>query len=172
MTGAANFKLSRRLSGAVGVVVAATALLATALALATPKESGVDRAGTVAGGRARVDCAGDTYWRTERDGDQRCPRTHGMIADLKYTRLRWSTWNRTDARGRGVGRRWNCTPRRCQWQTVPGNITIHLTRTRLCRDGRRIYTRATFSPSSGPGTQWTWSYYCTPHYTRQDPGGG
>ena len=173
MTEANNFKLSRRLPVAVGVIVAwAAVLLSTALALATPKEPGFDPAGTLAGGRGGVNCAGNTYWRTERDGDQRCPWTHSMLADIKYTRLRWSTWDRTEARGQGIGSHYNCTPGGCRWEAIPGSITIHLTRTRLCPDGRRIYTRATFSTSSGSGTPWTWSYYCTPRTTRQDPGGG
>jgi hypothetical protein len=129
-------------------------------------------AGALAGVRPRVNCAANTYWRTVRARDQRCPWTHSMLADVQYTRLRWSTWDRTEAWGQGIGRHYNCTPGGCRWEAVPGSITIHLTRARLCRDGRRIYTRATFSPSSGSGAPWTWSYYCMPRTTPQDPGGG
>jgi len=118
-------------------------------------------------------CYGNSYWRSERDGDQRCPRTHSMLADVSWWRLRWTTWNRDQARGHGITVHYDCAPRRCRWGKS-GRVEIRLFRSRLCPDGSRIYTHisAVYS-SSRYGTQRSdWSYYCGPRLTRRDGGGG
>lgn len=109
------------------------------------------------------------YWRSFRDGDQRCPRTHGMLSDTYWTKLRWSSWNASGARGQGVEvhRRAICGghPVRCRDESDP--VRIHLTRTRTCGDGRSIYTRISMITSySYTGRRITlrdaWSYHCQP----------
>lgn len=105
-------------------------------------------------------------WRSLRDGDQICPRTHGVVADVSWIDLRWSEWTRMEASGRGQQVHYDTgTEIDQRWP-----IRIKLTRFRLCPGGVRIYTRIAFTLYSSNGRraidQSSWSYTC------QGSGGG
>jgi hypothetical protein len=153
-----------------GVLLSGTLLIGPTNAIARAGQEGGETAAVSPAGNCG---GGNTYWRSERDGDQRCPPTHGIAADVSWWNLRWRRWNRDQARGHGIAVHYDCTPRRCRWGKT-GRVRVRLFRSRLCPDGRRIYTRisAVFY-SSRYGTQRSrWSYYCKPRLTRRNGGGG
>lgn len=82
------------------------------------------------------------FWRTGRDGDQRCPRTHSLIADISYADLHWTKWTRREAVGYGDELEFDDAPGP-QAASMVQPITISLTRPVKCDDGRWIYTRIT-----------------------------
>jgi hypothetical protein len=77
--------LSRNRRRSIAVVILAIAVLLSAL-------TGV--------ASARRNCSG-IAWHTLRDGTQYCPRTHGLLADVNWIDLSWSSWGGTVATGHG-----------------------------------------------------------------------
>ena len=55
--------------------------------LATAGLVAVVLCGVLASSAAAVHPCGRVYWRSLRDGDQRCPGTHSMISDWRWTHL-------------------------------------------------------------------------------------
>jgi hypothetical protein len=80
------------------------------------------------------------YWRTGRDGDQRCPSSHSIIADLSYADLHWTDWTSSEANAHGDDLQFDDAPGPRPGSVVQA-LTIKLSRVRRCSDGRRIYTR-------------------------------
>jgi hypothetical protein len=76
--------------------------------------------------RATRGCA-DVYWRSLRNGDQRCPYTHSILSDV-YWRIRWHSWSNSTAYGIGVwvGRNAICDLNGCRDQRGP--LRVRLTR--------------------------------------------
>jgi hypothetical protein len=113
---------------------------------------------------------GGTYWRSLRDGDQRCPRTHSVLSDWTWSNLRWSKWNAGAATGNGTA------VHHSGYQVDERDpIQILLYRPKVCGDGTRIWTRISvvWHYPSPPGTQhYTWSYYCQPRDTTSVGAGG
>jgi hypothetical protein len=100
--------------------------------------------------RATRGCAA-VYWRSLRNGDQRCPYTHSILSDV-YWRLHWHSWNSSTAYGIGVwvGRNAICNPHGCRDQRAP--LRVRLTRPRDCPDGTTIFTRISSIGSYAPLT--------------------
>ena len=96
---------------------------------------------TAAQTQGRRDCA-SVYWRTGRDGDQRCPSTHSIIADLSYNDLHWTDWTNSQANAHGDVLQFDDAPGPRAGSIVQA-LKITLTRVRRCSDGRSIYTRLT-----------------------------
>lgn len=117
------------------------------------------------------------YWRSVRNGDQRCPRTHSVISDLCWNKLRWTAWNAREAIGTGreVYRNGICSgvPVRCRDTSVP--LRIRLTGTKMCAGGARIYSRISAVTYSANGRRVTgraaWSYICHGRLTSRGGGG-
>ena len=138
-------------------------------------------------GHAAVYCA-PVYWRSARDGDQRCPRTHGLISDVGLIHLRWTKWSDREATGDGLSAHrvvLSCQlrpPYHCRTKIdQSGPIGIRLTRTVQCADGRRIYSRIQLvsyaaKPCAMPTMRHDrrrpprgrWSYYCRPWVPTRD----
>jgi hypothetical protein len=117
--------------------------------------SGISGAWAAASPGAHVRCA-PVVWRSLRNGDQICPRSHILGADLKWTRLRWTAWTNTQASGRGVQ----------VYNSARNPVRIHLTRPTKCPDGRTIYTRLSFTIYQANGRKtigtFTARYRCHP----------
>jgi hypothetical protein len=111
---------------------------------------------------------GQVEWRTLWDGRQRCPRSHSVLSDWSWQRLRWTTWNGSRAAGHGTAAHRSGT-------TVDerDRIEIELFRVRRCSDGKRIYTRikVTWHYPDTVG-HLSWPYYCTPRLVNGGGGGG
>jgi hypothetical protein len=124
--------------------------------------------GIVVSSAAAVHASGRVYWRSLRDGDQRWPRAHGMLSDWQWTHLRWSSWSRQTARGHGLA------VHRSGYQVDERDrIEIVLSRTALCPDGARIYTRISATWHYPTGTRhYRWSYHCRPRLTTSGLGAG
>jgi hypothetical protein len=143
--------------GAIGVWTLTGAVAATAL----PRSRE-----TAAPGSAADACA-HTFWRTLRNGDQRCPRTHSLLSDVYWTNLHWTQWTASKAVGHGsqVDADAICggMPFRCRNETNP--IRITLTRPKLCADGKRIYSRISIVEHATEGSvtsRASWSYRSGP----------
>ena len=84
-------------------------------------------------------CSGIT-WRTLRDGSEVCPVNHGLIADVRLVRLRWSSWGAPVARATGFSAHTVYPNNRCcAFALTPA--TVRLSQPRSCPDGVRIYSR-------------------------------
>lgn len=59
--------------------------------------------------------------------------------------LRWSTWGRDEARATGVARRNACVPDCRTGRLTSRRIAVRLYRARTCSNGRREFTRFTFT---------------------------
>jgi hypothetical protein len=92
-------------------------------------------------------------WRSLRDGDQVCPTSHSILADVSWIELRWTRWGSTDADGSGVAVHYS-TGARIDMRTP---IHIRLYRVRACLDGARIYTRITLMQPKQSDATWTYS---------------
>lgn len=118
--------------------------------------------------RAARGCA-EVYWRSLRNGDQRCPYTHSILSDL-YWRLHWHSWNSSTAYGIGVwvSRNAICNPQGQGCRDQRGPLRVRLTRPRNCPDGRTIFTRISIIAFDvGPdgrrvNSRSQWSYACIP----------
>ena len=112
---------------------------------------------------------GSVYWRSLRSGDQRCPRSHSILADVRWIGLRWSAWNARGAVGDGFAVHYSTG-------TIVDErdpITIHLYGTERCSDGRRIYSRISVTWSYVNAVRrYSWSYRCRPRPTSRGAGGG
>lgn len=86
-------------------------------------------------------CA-QVYWRTGRDGTQRCPTSHSVLADISYFDLHWIKWSAARADGYGVQLAFDDgTFPDGQPASIVQALRIELSRTLRCPDGRRIYTQ-------------------------------
>jgi hypothetical protein len=104
-------------------------------------------------------------WRTDRDGDQNCPRSHSYLSDWNWTQLSWTVWGKLRAGGRGVA-----VHRSGAQVDERDEIRIRLSQPKDCSDGTRIYTRIDVAWYYPTGLQhYSWRYYCQPGLT---PGGG
>ena len=96
-----------------------------------------------------TDDAKSIYWRSARNRplDAVRPRSHSVLADIRYRNLRWSRWGQPHALGRGSFV-WDCQipagPNSCKPLIVP--MTITLSNIKTCPDTRQIYGRATVRP--------------------------
>ena len=107
-------------------------------------------------------------WRSERDGDQYCPRYHSMLSDFAYSRIRWSSWGGPAANGTGAAICTHPSARYCgrsAYQTY-AIVAIRLSRPTTCSDGTRIYTRILVRtirvfPGGGPPGKNSWGYTCS-----------
>jgi hypothetical protein len=127
-----------------------------------------------------VNACARVYWRSIRNGDQRCPRSHSMLSDVSWVKLRWSSWSVAGATGRGVQVHRDAIgggqPVRCHDQT--NSIKVRLSHSRWCSDARRICARIDVVEYSHDGRRVSyrvgWSYYCTPRLPSRglDGGGG
>src|ERR1700677_2112865 len=113
----------------------AAILVATAAAASAPT-TGPRRTPVRMRSTARIACA-PVYWRTERDGDQRCPSSHSVLAEISYTDLHWTMWTRTQADGYGDVLALDAVPGPRPGSTVQA-FEIKLTHVRHCSDGRWI----------------------------------
>ena len=166
-----------------GVVCAAfVALGGTAYAADGLQPNGAGTQHLKPTGHAALYCA-PVYWRSARDGDQRCPRTHGLISDVGLIHLRWTKWSEREATGYGLSAHHivlSCQPRppyHCRTKIDSSSpIWIRLTRVKLCADGRRIYSRINLGSYSAnrrhSQSRDVWSYYCRPRYTSRGSGAG
>ena len=112
---------------------------------------------------------GSVYWRSIRNGDQRCPRTHSILSDWHWANLHWSTWNTSGATGHGIA------IHHTGYQVDERDpIQIRLSRTRRCLDGRRIYTRinVTWQYATIGTRSYSWPYHCTPRDAPSGVGAG
>lgn len=147
-------------------------LLVTAVAAAIPAVSTAASTSSRPTARTSRGCA-RVYWRSLRNGDQRCPYTHSILSDLSW-RLHWRSWNGHSAYGVGVSVARNaiCNSHGCHDQRDP--LRVRLTRPRDCPDGTTIWTRINAAGSeliNGRRVESSsqWSYACTP---RLGSGGG
>lgn len=111
-------------------------VLATGLMLASPTAGTAPRSGHA----ARAHCTHWVVWRTGRNGDQVCPHTHSVAADVRDIHLHWAHWGGPVAIGHGQ-----------VVEIASGHVnaraatTIRLSRSRRCPGGQRIYTRESFA---------------------------
>ena len=88
------------------------------------------------------------YWRSARNHpvDALRPRSHSVLADIRYRNLQWSGWGRPSAVGSGSFV-WDCqivTAGSCSPLIVP--MTITLSNIKTCPGTRQIFGRATVRP--------------------------
>jgi hypothetical protein len=106
-------------------------------------------------------------WRSLRNGEQNCPTSHSVLADLSWIKLRWNQWNTQEAVGTGVSAHY--TGSKIDMRTP---ITIRLTRVRTCQGQppARIYSHVEVTDSVDHVRQrGGWSYDCA---GRGSAGGG
>ena len=147
-----------------------TTLIVAALSLA------VNGAGASAspdrGGVGSSHRCGHVYWRSVRNGDQICPQTHSVLADVAWIKLRWTRWGRSEAVGHGL---------QVHYYTgtqidMRNPIRIRLSRSVQCADGRTIYSQIHVVEYSSNHRRvihrYAWSYACDPRLTSSGEGGG
>jgi|SRR5450759_1314097 len=86
---------------------------------------------------ARRSCRG-IAWHTLRDGTQYCPSTHGVLADVQWVKLTWSSWGGPVANGRGYQAHDIFPNGILEEELTP--IGIRLSGPKQCPRRRRIYS--------------------------------
>lgn len=165
-----RWRLSRW-GGVCGVLV--LALIALASLGVSGSAATVAKASRLVHGGA---CSG-VFWRSLRDGDQRCPRTHSLVSDIYWNDLRWTSWGPNSASGYGqqVHRLGVCVgqPLRCHNSYNP--IWVHLYNPIRCPSGRRIYAVIDVTELSRAHRVTSfdrWPYWCQPAATTIGGGAG
>jgi hypothetical protein len=103
-------------------------------------------------------CAG-IVWRSLRNGDPICPRTHSVLADISWIDLRLSVWNDHEVVGRGYESRFDAGYEVGR----AGRVQITLTRVRRCSGATEIYSHIVVvaQPVAGwPRSRSAWSSTC------------
>ena len=157
----------RRTLAGLTVAILVMAVVEVPASIATAEVPGLVHGGSC----ARV------FWRSVRDGNQRCPVTHSILSDIYWSRLHWTRWSEQQASGYGyqVHRQALCTgaPLVCRDQLNP--IDIHLSRPKVCPSGDRIWSRIDVIERAGKGRitgRTHWAYSCTPSEPSIGLGGG
>src|SRR3954452_19587385 len=70
-------------------------------------------------------------------------------ASLGATNVAWSTWTRKKAVGAGTGQLNDCKPDCARGKTKTAPMQLRATRPRTCSNGRRIFTKLSYTWTSG-----------------------
>jgi hypothetical protein len=70
-------------------------------------------------------------------------------ASLGATNVVWSTWTRKKAVGSGTGQLNDCKPDCARGKTKTAPMQLRATRPRTCSNGRRIFTKLSYTWTSG-----------------------
>jgi hypothetical protein len=97
---------------------------------------------------AKPTCSG-IAWHTLRDGTQYCPQSHGVLADVNWIRLSWSSWGGAVAVGRGYSAHDIFPDGRLSQYLRP--IRLRLFSPRRCSAQLRIYSEITVTAYSHTG---------------------
>jgi len=117
------------------------------------------------------------FWRSLRDRDQRCPRSHSLLSDVYWSRVHWTAWTERQALGYGyqVHQNGQCggDPIVCHDALNP--IDIRLSQPKACPSGAVIWSRIDVIEKASSGRalgKAGWTYTCTPSVPSRGLGGG
>lgn len=99
---------------------------------------------------------GKTYVTSDCEGAAYKPREIVLTcgdAGLVATKLQWSQWGASQAKGSGTGEEKVCTPNCAEGKVAKGKMEVTLSKPKLCnQDGKRHFTKVHYVyPKGAPG---------------------